>query len=121
MNAQWLSVLPPLVAIAVVLWRREVILALVLAVFVSAVLIVPPVEVIPHETLVRVAEFYDAGGIVVGCGLLPSKSATIGKTAADIAALRTAVWGESPAPGTQACRTSSAGPARRSTVGKGPR
>jgi Na+/H+ antiporter NhaC len=35
MNAQWLSVLPPLVAIAVVLWRREVILALVLAVFVS--------------------------------------------------------------------------------------
>ncbi len=73
------------------------------------VLIVPPVEVIPYETLVRVREFYDAGGIVVGCGLLPSKSATIGKTAADIAALRTAVWGESPTLGTQACQTNSAG------------
>jgi Na+/H+ antiporter NhaC len=35
MSAGWLSVLPPLVAIAVVLWRREVILALVLAVFTS--------------------------------------------------------------------------------------
>ena len=34
-SAGWLSVLPPLVAIAVVLWRREVILALVLAVFAS--------------------------------------------------------------------------------------
>lgn len=33
MSAEWLSVLPPLVAIAVVLWRREVILALFLAVF----------------------------------------------------------------------------------------
>ena len=35
MNPDWLSVLPPLVAIAFVLWRREVILALVLAVFTS--------------------------------------------------------------------------------------
>ena len=33
MSAEWLSVLPPIVAIAVVLWRREVILALFLAVF----------------------------------------------------------------------------------------
>ena len=33
MSAQWLSVLPPVVAIVVVLWRREVILALFLAVF----------------------------------------------------------------------------------------
>ncbi len=73
------------------------------------VLIVPPVEVIPYETLARVKEFFDAGGIVVGCGLLPTKSATIGKTAADIATLRTAVWGTSPAVGTQACRTSPAG------------
>lgn len=35
MNTEWLSVLPPLVAIAVVLWRKEVILALLAAVFTS--------------------------------------------------------------------------------------
>lgn len=39
MSAEWLSVLPPIVAIAVVLWRREVILALVLAVFASELLL----------------------------------------------------------------------------------
>ena len=39
MSAEWLSVLPPIVAIAVVLWRREVILALVLAVFTSEFLL----------------------------------------------------------------------------------
>ena len=39
MTADWLSVLPPLVAIVMVLWRREVILALVLAVFVSELLL----------------------------------------------------------------------------------
>jgi len=33
MSADWLSVLPPIVAIVVVLWRREVILALFLAIF----------------------------------------------------------------------------------------
>ncbi|MEE4219321.1 MAG: Na+/H+ antiporter NhaC family protein [Xanthomonadales bacterium] len=39
MNADWLTVLPPVVAIAVVLWRREVIVALVLAVFTSELLL----------------------------------------------------------------------------------
>lgn len=73
------------------------------------VLIVPPVEVIPYPALARVKEFFEAGGIVVGCGFLPTKSATIGKTAADIAALRTAVWGEAPKPGTKACQLSPAG------------
>jgi len=38
MSADWLSVLPPIVAIAVVLWRREVILALFLAVFTAELL-----------------------------------------------------------------------------------
>jgi len=38
MTADWLSVLPPIVAIAVVLWKREVILALFLAVFTSELL-----------------------------------------------------------------------------------
>lgn len=39
MNADWLSVLPPLVAIAFVLWRREVIMALVLAILTSELLL----------------------------------------------------------------------------------
>lgn len=38
MTADWLSALPPIVAIAVVLWKREVILALFLAVFTSELL-----------------------------------------------------------------------------------
>lgn len=73
------------------------------------VLVVPPVEVIPHPTLAKVKSFLDAGGIVVGYGLLPTQSATIGKTSADIAALRTAIWGDNPACGTAACRTNAAG------------
>ena len=39
MNSEWLSILPPLVAIAVVLWRKEVILALVSAVFTAELLL----------------------------------------------------------------------------------
>lgn len=38
MSAQWLSVLPPIVAIVVVLWKREVILALFLSVLTSELL-----------------------------------------------------------------------------------
>ena len=49
-------------------------------------LIVPPVEVIPYATLAKAKEFFEAGGVVVGYGFLPSKSATLGKTGADIAA-----------------------------------
>lgn len=36
---EWLSVLPPVVAIAVVIWRKEVILALLIAVFTSELLL----------------------------------------------------------------------------------
>ncbi|GBL03914.1 Na+/H+ antiporter NhaC family protein [Glaciecola sp. KUL10] len=36
----WLSILPPLIAIAVVLWKKEVILALLLAVFSSELLLI---------------------------------------------------------------------------------
>ena len=49
------------------------------------VLIVPPVEAIPYATLAKAKEFFDHGGMVIGYGFLPSKSATIGKTNADIA------------------------------------
>ena len=38
MSAEWLSVLPPVVAIAVVLWKREVILALFLSIFTAELL-----------------------------------------------------------------------------------
>ena len=71
------------------------------------VLIVPPVEVIPYATLAKVKEFFDAGGVVVGYGFLPSKSATLGH---DVAGDRRAVRGRSgartPTPGLSCCRTS---------------
>ena len=73
------------------------------------ILIVPPVEVIPHATLAKVKEFFDAGGVVVGYGFLPSKSATLGKTAAEIAALADAVWGQGRAPGLGVRKTNAAG------------
>ncbi|MBI5095969.1 MAG: hypothetical protein HZB26_26480 [Candidatus Hydrogenedentes bacterium] len=71
-------------------------------------LIVPPVEVIPYQTMVKVREFFDNGGVVLGYGFLPSKSATPGHTADEIAALRDAVWGNAQ-PGTAVCKTSAKG------------
>jgi hypothetical protein len=72
------------------------------------VLVVPPVETIPCATLEKVKQFYDQGGVVVGYGFLPTQSATLGKTASDIARLREAVWGD-PKPGLTACKTNAAG------------
>ncbi|HOW69520.1 MAG TPA: glycosyl hydrolase [Phycisphaerae bacterium] len=72
------------------------------------VLVVPPVEVIPHATLAKAKDFFDRGGVIVGYGFLPTKSATLGKTAADIARLREAVWGDAQ-PGLAVCKTSAAG------------
>ena len=73
------------------------------------ILIVPPTEVIPYEALAKAKEFLDKGGVVVGYGLLPTKSATIGKTDADIAACRTAIWGDAPTPGVKVLKTTPAG------------
>jgi hypothetical protein len=73
------------------------------------ILIVPPTEAIPHAALAKAREFMDKGGVVVGYGLLPTKSATVGKTEADIAACRTAIWGDSPTPGVKALKTTVAG------------
>jgi len=73
------------------------------------VLIVPPVEVIPLGTLQKARDFFDGGGIVVGYGFLPSKSATLGHSAADIGALREAIWGAPEKPGLSAVKTSPAG------------
>ncbi len=73
------------------------------------VLIVPPAEVIPYATLAKARDFFEAGGIVLGYGFLPSKSATIGRTSGDITALRNAIWGDAAGPGTSVCRRSAAG------------
>jgi len=73
------------------------------------VLIVPPVEVIPYAALEKARQFFDKGGVVVGYGFLPSKSATLGKTSADIAALCTAIWSASPSAGTVVCKQNANG------------
>ncbi len=57
------------------------------------VLVVPPAEVIPYPTLAKAKAFFDQGGVVVGYGFQPSRSATVGKTAADIQALCAGIWG----------------------------
>lgn len=73
------------------------------------VLVVPPVEVIPYTTLVKIKAFFDAGGVVVGYGFLPTKSATLGRDSQDVTAVREAIWGKEPAVGTTPCRTSTTG------------
>ena len=73
------------------------------------VLVVPAVETIPYETLAKVKEYYATGGIVIGYGLLPSRSATLGKTAKDILALRNAIWGAgTDEPTLDVCQTNAA-------------
>ena len=73
------------------------------------VLIVPAVEVIPYGVLAKVKEFFDAGGAVIGYGMLPTRSATPGRGSKDIAAIAHAIWGESPKQGLGACRTNARG------------
>ncbi len=71
------------------------------------VLIVPPVEVIPPAALAKARQFFEQGGVVVGYGFLPSKSATLGHTSADIQALREAIWGDVAGQGGVAVRKTS--------------
>ncbi len=73
------------------------------------VLVVPPTEAIPVPVLAKVKQFMDAGGVVIGYGRLPSKSATIGQPAEMVAYWRKQIWGDSPVMGAAACHTSSAG------------
>lgn len=72
MSTNWLSVLPPLVAIAVVLWKREVILALFMAIFTSellqqfsGLLSVPTSGLATLERIIRVFEDRDNARILV--------------------------------------------------------
>jgi hypothetical protein len=73
------------------------------------VLIVPPVEVIPYATLAKAKEFLEGGGVVIGYGFLPSKSATIDKSGADVLALCREIWGDNAKPAATACKTNAAG------------
>ena len=72
------------------------------------VLVVPAAEVIPYATLAKARDFFLQGGVVVGYGMLPSKSATLGKGAEDIAQLREAIWGSARA-GLGCCKLGSNG------------
>ena len=72
------------------------------------ILFLPAVEVIPYPALAKAKEFFEQGGVVVTHGFLPSRSATLGKSAGDIAALREAVWG-SAQPGLTACKRNDRG------------
>lgn len=72
------------------------------------VLIVPPVEVIPYETLKKAEAFFRSGGVVVGYDFLPTKAADIERTSGDIGKLREAIWGD-PKAGLSACKTNGAG------------
>jgi len=73
------------------------------------VLVVPAAEVIPYAILEKAKAFYEAGGVVIGYGMLPSKSATPGKSAADMARLTTSIWGAAPSAGSSVCRTNPSG------------
>jgi hypothetical protein len=73
------------------------------------ILVVPPVEVISYASLEKAKAFFEKGGVVVGYGFLPAKSATLGKNSSDVAALCKAIWGEQPVAGTKACRTNPQG------------
>jgi hypothetical protein len=73
------------------------------------ILIVPPVEVIPYGTLEKAEKFFEAGGVVLGYGFLPSKSATLGRTGKEIIAMTEAVWGANPRPGLGVKKVSAAG------------
>jgi hypothetical protein len=73
------------------------------------VLVVPPTEGITVATLEKVKRFFEAGGTVIGYGRLPDKSLTLGKTAADVAALREAIWGTNARTGEAVCQTSKRG------------
>lgn len=72
------------------------------------VLVLPCAEVIPYPTLLKAKQFFDAGGVVVAYGMLPSKSGTLGHGSQAIADLCGAIWGAA-APGLSCCKSSAAG------------
>jgi hypothetical protein len=73
------------------------------------VLVVPPTEAMTYPTLAKAKAFYDAGGVVIGHGRLPTKSLTPGHTGAEITALCDELWGRGAVPGPAVCRTNANG------------
>ncbi|MBK8978765.1 MAG: hypothetical protein IPM29_22935 [Planctomycetes bacterium] len=72
------------------------------------VLCLPAAEVVPVGVLEKAVAFFEAGGVVVAYGMLPSRSATPGTSSADIAALRSELFGDAR-PSLAVCRRSEAG------------
>ena len=74
-------------------------------------LVVPPTEGVTLATLEKTKEFFMSGGVVIGYGRLPTGSLTPGKSAADVAALCSVIWGRGPdaRPGTALCQTNKRG------------
>jgi hypothetical protein len=73
------------------------------------VLIIPPTDLITLPLLTKAKTFFDQGGVVVGYGLLPSKSGTVGTPSTEIEKLRSDIWGEDPEPSPIACNRNAAG------------
>ena len=73
------------------------------------VVVVPPTEGITVATLEKAHDFFEAGGVVIGYGHLPTNSLTLGKGTVEVAALREALWGREAQPGLNACRTNGKG------------
>ncbi len=73
------------------------------------VLVVPPSEGLTVASLEKAKAFYEAGGVVIGYGRLPTKSLTLGQGADVIAELRDALWDAALEPGLAACRTNKRG------------
>ncbi len=73
------------------------------------VLVLPAAEVVPYEVLAKALAFYKAGGIVVAYGMLPSRSATMGKSQVDMARLCNAIFGADPHQGLSVCQTNASG------------
>jgi hypothetical protein len=61
------------------------------------VLILPAAEVVPYGVMAKAKAFLDAGGVVLGYGIRPGKSATIGRKDAEIQALAAAIFDARPA------------------------
>ena len=72
------------------------------------VLVLPAAEAVPYEVMAKAKAFFDAGGVVLGYGIRPSKSATVGRTDTEVQALASAIFdakegaaaflGEAPSP-----------------------
>jgi len=74
------------------------------------ILALPSAEYIPNATLVKARKFYDAGGIIIAWGTVPSKSAKFDATDADVQSNISYLFGSpNPSSGTKPIKTNNAG------------